>query len=323
MSAKATNGLKAFSLLTGLLFLFRLVLGFVTVPPQVAPALSFAFTIVFLGLPILALFRASESVWTTKTAGLILLAGALVHVAGALCLSHLLPPAGPSTVVVQSLVQVGISLWTLGLGALVALMIKDKNLIVPIAIFLAGLDVFLVFNPEAWTSKIVRQNPAVFQSMAVKIPAARPTTAKPEGAKIVNQAFVGPADLLFIATFFVILARFQMRVRETVKWLLPVMVVYLLLVLMPQLGLSMLPALVPIGLTVLIVNRKEFTMSKEEKGMVWGAAALSLALAAFGLYRHFTYKPPAEPTVTSTMESGQSPPTQGGTPLPVSEGRSQ
>lgn len=315
--------MRSFVLITSVLFVLRIVLGIVTVPPVVALGLSLVFTIVFLGLPIIALFKASESPWTAKNAGLVLLLGAALHVLGGLALATALSGTGVGVVVVQALVQVGIALWTLGLGALVALLIKDKNLIVPIAIFLAGLDVFLVFNPQAWTSKIVRQNPAVFQSMAVKIPAARATTTAPTGAKIVNQAFVGPADLLFIATFFVILSRFKMRVRETVKWMVPVMVLYLILVLTPQLGLSMLPALVPIGLTVLIVNRKEFTMTKEERAMVWGAAVCSLALAGFGLYRHFTDKPTDGPIVTSTSEIDPSTPAQGGTPPPTGSGQSQ
>ena len=214
----------------------------------------------------------------------------------------------------------GIALWTLGLGALVALGVKDKNLILPMAVFLAGLDVFLVFNPDAPTSKMIRQNPAVFQSLAVNIPAARPATSEPQGAKVVNQAFVGPADLLFMATFLVVLSRFKMKVKETARWLVPVMIVYLFLVLGPW-GLTLMPALVPIGITVLVVNRKEFQMSKEERAMAWGAVVLSVALAAFGLTKHFTQKPQAEPVVISTTDDGQVPPGRGATPPPDSSGQ--
>lgn len=321
MSAEKPSGIAVFGILTSVLFVLRLILGVVTVPPQAAVALSLVATVLFLALPIVALFRASEFAWSGRSAGLTLLAGAVIHVFGAV-LANSMPQVGFATVFVQSVVQVGIAIWTLGLGALVALMIKDKNLILPMAVFLAGLDVFLVFNPDAPTSKIIRQNPAVFQSMAVKIPAARVATSQPQGAQIVNQAFVGPADLLFMATFLVVLSKFKMKLRETAKWLVPVMIAYLLLVLSP-LGLNMLPALVPIGITVLIVNRKEFRMSKEETLMAWGAVALSIALAGFGLYKHFTYKPKAEPIVISTTDDGQLSQGRATMPPPASEDQSR
>jgi hypothetical protein len=323
MSAEPSKGLGVYWILTAVLFVLRLVLGFATVPVPLAFGLSILATVVFLGLPIYALFRASEHAWTAKQAGLFLAVGALVHLGGAVLLSTVMPATGFGTVVVQSFVQVGIAVWTLGLGALVALMIKDKNLILPIALFLAGLDVFLVFCPVAPTARFVKQNPALFHSMAVSIPSARAATPVPKGAEIVNQAFVGPADLLFMAAFFVALSKFKMRVRETVKWLLPVMVGYLLVVMSPSLRLNMLPALVPIGITVLIVNRREFHMTKQERQMVWGAVVLSVGLAAAGLFTHYTERPRVEPIETSTSEDGQVPSGRGATPPPVSTGPRQ
>lgn len=307
--------------LVGALFLLRIVLGFVLLPPGVALVLDFVVTVVFVTVPILAVFRAAQSPWTAKMGAVFVAAGAAAHVLGTVLLIKVLPAAGPATVVVQSLVQAGISFWTLGLGALVAVMIKDKNLILPVAVFLAGLDMFLVFNPDAPTAKIVRQNPAIFQSMAYKVPSARAEApGAPTGAQVVPRAFIGPADLLFIAAFFVLLTRFKMRVSETVRWLVPVMLVYLALVLIPQLGLSMLPALVPIGGTVLLVNRNEFSMSKEEKGMTWGAIVLAVALAGFGLFRHFTTKTGAAPPEPSKLEGAQGLPGSGATQEPASGG---
>lgn len=298
------SGLKSFVVINLVLFLLRLLLGVMTVPESVAPALSILATVIFLGLPIYAIFLSAVSNWEKKSSLAILCVGVALHVMGFLLLRFVLPQTGFGTVVVQSLVQVGIAYWTLGLGSLVASSVKDKNLILPMALFLAGLDIFLVFNPDAPTSRIVRQNPVLFQSMAVKIPAARPDSTKKQGAQIVNQAFVGPADLLFMSTFLIALAKFKMRVKETFKWLIPVMVVYLILVLLP-IGLSLLPALVPIGLCVLAVNRKEFQLSSEERLMVIFAGALSLGLAGFGLFRHFSDRKIAEPTVTSSPDPSQ------------------
>ncbi|MBS1724441.1 MAG: hypothetical protein JSS66_15975 [Armatimonadetes bacterium] len=301
-----SKGMRDFAILAGCLFVIRLFLGFLSFPAGIAPVLNFLSTIVFLGLPIIALYRAADEDWTAKAAGLCLGAGAAVHVLGGLALRFVLPPFGLGTLVVQSLVQLGIAFWTLGLGAYVALLIKDKNLILPVALFLAGLDVFLVFYPAAPTSKIVRQYPVVFQSMGVTVPSARPATPRePQGARVVPQAYVGPADLLFIAAFLIALHRFGMKVRETVKWLVPVMVVYLLLVLSP-LNLNTLPALVPIGLTVLAVNWREFHLSREERAMVWGAGLLAFAIAVFGLVAHFKDAKArlAEPLTTETAPGG-------------------
>lgn len=282
---------------------------------------SWIATAVFVGTPIVGLFFASRYGWSPKSAALPLVVGAAIH-AGCALLARALPQVGLESVVVQAVEQIGIALWTLGLGALVATVIRDKNLLVPVALFLAGLDVFLVFNPEAPTAKLLRQNPEIFRSMAVTVPSARAAEpGKPTGAAVVSQAFVGPADLLFMATFFVALSKFNMRSKETARWLAPVMIGYLLVVLAPW-GLNMLPALLPIGATVLIVNRKEFELTRQEKGMAWAVAAIAVGIGGFGIYRHVTYKPagPAEP---STTVDGPGPPRRGATPPPASDGRSQ
>lgn len=324
MSFDGKKGLRTFACLIAALFVLRIVLGFVLLPLNVAVALDFVVTVVFVSVPIIALFKAAFFEWTPKIGAVFLVCGGLVHALCVVLLQTSLGNSGFAFVFAQSLVQAAIPVWTLGLGALVASLVKDKNLIVPFAAVLAGLDMFLVFNPDAPTSKAVRQNPALFHSLAYNVPAARVAApSQPEGAMVVPMAFVGPADLLFIAAFFVLLTRFQMKTKETVKWLAPVMVVYLALVMAPRLGLNMLPALVPIGATVLIVNRKEFSMSKEETVMTWGAVIVALALATTGLVKHFQARAEERPAGRERPVVGQEPQGQATTPVPTSEGRSQ
>ncbi|MBS1713363.1 MAG: hypothetical protein JST30_03415 [Armatimonadetes bacterium] len=329
-----SNGLRDFFLLTGALLVLRLLLGFLTVPPGPAAFLSVVSSIVFVGIPIVALYRAADYGWGrsggpsedvgtsptrsgAKVLAWLLVSGAVLHAAAALALRTVLPATGPATVLGQAVVQCGIALWTLGLGGLVGLLIKDRNIILPVALFLAALDMFLVFHPQAPTARLVRQNPQFFQSMAVSVPAVRETSseAAPVGASVEPQAFVGPADLLFIAMFFVGMSRFGMPLSRTAKWVAPVMVVYLLIVL-SKLNLNMLPALVPIGGTVLLVNRREFNLDRSEKAMVWGIAVFSVLLAGFGLYGHFTDRRPTVQTAPSMPGNVQAPPEQAKTPLP-------
>jgi hypothetical protein len=226
---------------------------------------------------------------------------------------------GLTGVLVESLGQTGLLVWCLGLGVLVALLIKEKNLILPVALFLAGFDAFLVLTPYAPTAAIVEQNPAVFQSVASSVPKAREAkpAEKPKEAKLEALAFIGPADFLFAAVFFALLYRFKMRVRETALWLAPVLVMYLFIVLSPF-GLCMLPALVPIGGTVLLVNRKEFTLTKDEVQATWGVAVIALCLAGFGLYQRINHKPrPRKPAVPANAPATPQPAAPAGTPAPA------
>lgn len=315
------RGTVVFTLIVVALFLLRVLLGFASAPAAVAPVLDIIVTILFVATPIIAVFFAARDQWDAKTGGIYVAIGAVFHVLGAFLIVRQVPPVGIAIVLVQSFIQAGIAFWTLGLGALVAVLIRDKNLILPVAIVLAGLDMFLVFNPDAPTAKIVRQNPALFQSMAYSVPALKVSnTEASRTARVVPKAFVGPADLLFISTFVLLLTKFKMRVQETVRWLVPVMILYLVIVMLPV-GMGMLPALVPIGATVLIVNRKEFQMSTEEKAMTWGSVVLAALLAGVGLFRHFTAQPAALPAGPGMTVDGRDSPGSGSTPPPEALGQ--
>lgn len=282
-----------FWLAVAALFVLRVLLSAIPLPLWT----TFIVAPIFIGLPILALFRASEGNWTAKTGFLWLGLGVAAHAGGALLLASM-PRAGYPSVVVDALAQSGLLVWATGLGALVGLIIKDKNLILPVAIFLAGFDIFLVFTPNTFTAQMVQQNAPVFQAVAMKVPAVKEVPKpgeRPEerAPRAVPLGYVGPADLIFSMMFFVVLHRFALRTRETAKWLAVVLVGYLALVFLTPLG--MLPALVPIGATVLIVNASEFKMTAEEKLGLLLATLLALALASYGIYQRANYRPPAKP----------------------------
>ncbi len=296
------NGLKAFFIVAASLLLLRLMLAFLYVPAKLAVMLSVINTVIFIGLPIYAIFRAGAHGWTKKGAVAVMVPGVVLHVAGAVLVRTVLPVEGFSTVLVSALWQTGILMWTLGLGVLLSFAIKDKNLLIPVAIFLVGFDMFLVFNPAAPTAKFIRENPAISQAVLATVPG--PQTAEPgqrQMGKVEDMAYIGPADLIFAAAFFTVLFRFRMRSRQTLNWMVPVLIVYLGVVLafgdtsIGPLSLSMLPAMVPIGLTVLLVNRKEFKLEKQEVLGVVLVTAMALALAGYGIYRASTEESQREP----------------------------
>lgn len=302
------SGLKAFFLVVLALMLLRITLAYLLVPLPLLKFLMVLSAVVFIGAPIYAIFRAGSHEWTNKAAFALLVPGALLHVAGVL-LFGAVAPEGFGSVLVQAIGQTGILLWTLGLGVLLALFIRDKNLMIPVAIFLIGFDMFLVFNPSAPTAFLMRQGGVNAQAVLMTVPLIK-EQGSPKG-RVENLAYVGPADLLFSAAFFTLLARFRMRSRQTANWLIPVLAAYLVVVIffgtatIGPLSLSMLPAMVPIGLTVLLVNRREFKLEKQEVLGVVLVAVMAVALAWFGVYRAANPRPQqALPIELSPSESG-------------------
>jgi hypothetical protein len=283
------RGLRAFALILLALFLLRLALGTATFSVPVANALSLLNTVLFIGLPVYGLLCAASHGWKIKPAIILLAVGAALHVFTALALNG--PPAqsGFFVVLLSAIGQTGIVLWTLALGVVIALKLPDKNLMIPIAIFLIGFDMFLVFNPSAPTARLLREAPRLAHSALATVPRARAEGA-PQ-ASVQDFAYIGPADLLFSAAFFTLMFRFGMNARRTAMWLIPVLVLYLLVILLfgdrhiGPLSLAMLPAMVPIGLTVLLVNRKEFRLQGQEVAGVFLVAAVSIGLALYGVYR--------------------------------------
>lgn len=315
---KSGVGLGGFFAVAAVLFVLRLLFASVIFPPGVATALSVASGVIFIALPIWGMFMAGRHAWKWGHVGLLILVGIALHLGG-LFGARSMPETGLATVTVGAIAQTGVLFWAVGLGAAVALLIKERNLLLPIALFLAGFDVFLVFAPTAPTARMVESRSNFFQSVAMAIPRARvetPEAPQSKGARVELLSQVGPADLIFITTFFVCLFRFGMRVKETVRWLVPVMVLYLFLAMSP-IGIGMLPALVPVGLTVLIVNRKEFQMTKEEKQATIGVGILALLLAIAGITLRALSKPKEPPAEPATADSVPGPPGSAGSPAPA------
>jgi hypothetical protein len=271
----------------------RVLLGFVLVPVGALPVANTIVGALFLGAPILALFFAARHAWTPKLAGLFVVSGFMIQFGFAALAELVFRGHGIAALVSISISQIGLPMWCVGLGALLATLVRDRNILIPIAIFLAAFDMFLVLTPVGPTQQILRQAPRVFEAVAASIPQVQ---TQATGGRVQEMAHAGPADFVFLAMFFIALYRFKMRVDMTMRWVIPVLLVYLLLAVVLH---SALPALVPIGLTVLIVNWREFSMTKDEKMSTALVAALGIGLLIWGMTRP---RPPAEPSPSAPVQ---------------------
>lgn len=217
-------------------------------------------TIIFMSLSILLIFFASQLRWTPFTS-FISLAIAL------LALGVLGQYIREPEIVISALTQIARIWWPMSLGFMIGSALRDKNILLPVIIVLIAVDFWAVFAPSGTVQRglanaEVRQ---LFEFVAIQIPKL---------GSVNPIAQMGPADPLIIGLLFISMHRFNMQSRKTVVYLAPVLILYFWIVLFLGdhsifgLSLSTLPALVPIGIVFLIVNRKEFQLTHQEILMV-------------------------------------------------------
>lgn len=266
------RGMNLFFGLLALMVLLKFGISFIPVDPEASAAewLSLMFTPLLIAIPVYAIFAAADHKWEWPLAVQFIAIGLLMHIPLSLMEKQVdgkLLLAGMSAVG-----QAGLILWTAGLGALLALKVKDKNILIPVSIFLVAFDIFLVFTPNSPMQKLMQANPQYLSTIAYKMPQA---------GSVSPFAFIGPADFLFMGMFFVALYRFKMETTKTARWMIVAILAYL--------GLSFfthsLPLMVPIGLTVLIVNWKHFKLTKEEIGSTAVIAVICAGLIGWAAWK--------------------------------------
>lgn len=258
--------------LLALFVAFKFGISFLPVDPESngAEILSLIFTPFLIAIPVYAIYAAADHKWDWKLAAQFLVVGLIMH----LPLSKLEKDIkDPLLIAVFSAIgQTGLLIWTTGLGALLASMIKDRNILIPVSIFLVAFDIFLVFTPNSPMHRIMAANPEYLSTIAVKLP---------QVGSVQPFAYIGPADFLFMGMFFVALYRFNMETKKTALWTIAAILAYLLLSFFTK----SLPLMVPIGLTVLIVNWKHFRMTKSEIGSTAVIGVICAGLVSFAVWR--------------------------------------
>jgi len=298
------------------LFIARLGIDAVKLPASAADAMQVVTTLIFVAIPLFALYRASMDEWPVKKAATFLGVGIAMHILGKVIASQAFHGAGFPAVFCEAIGQTGLLIWCTGLGALISSLLKDKNLILPVAIFLACFDMFIVFNPGGPTAVMLKAMPQVFHAISVKVPS---------GFGIAPIVEIGPADFMFLMMFFVAVHKFNMRSRQTAIWMIPTLLVYLFVVLffnsvhLGPISLGALPALLPMGLVVMLVNLPEFQLTSEEKSATIGVAVIMLCLVGYALWRA-SHQPKALPPAPSSAEAIPLPATQPSSPAPKPAG---
>lgn len=293
--APHTSGLVQFFFLVAGLAALSILLAFLPIGKAAVPFVRVVVGAIFIATPVYAIFRASSYRWSPKLAVAFIVAGLVAHVGLAYAAASV--GRGISAAILAALAQTGLMVWCAGLGALLATLIKERNLLIPVSLFLAGFDIFTVLTPVGPTRQIMQAAPRVFTTAAYTVPAVE---AVPTFGPVAATAYIGPADFIFMAMFFVAIYRFGLRARQTLFWLAPTLIAYMLLVLY----VGALPALVPIGLCVLAVNLPEFKLTKEE----WASTGLVVAIvAALILWGATRPKPPPEPLPTAPAPAAPAP----------------
>jgi len=279
---------RAFLIYLAAIWVFNIAAPLVVLPLRMLLPASIIVSVLAISLPILALFQGAKQEWTFTKAIVFLVAGIVVQF-GCLALAQVVFKNSIAFVLpALGLSQVGLVLWCLGLGSMVSLLVLDKNLIFPITIFLALIDIFMVLTPIGITNQIMKAAPQVLHNVGLTVP--KPAAVVTTG-RVAQLAYVGPADLIFIGMFFAALHRFGVNAKRTLRVLVPTLAVYLLIVIflggfkIGRFELNALPALVPIGLVVLLANIKEFKLTRDEKLSTILVLGIAGVLVGWGMSR--------------------------------------
>jgi hypothetical protein len=150
-------------------------------------------------------------------------------------------------------------LFAVCLGVWLSHMLREMKILLPIALVLACIDLYVVFGGGLVTQANTGNAPvaqAAMQSLTVKLP-----TKQPAKGAAPMQLSVGFADFLFIALFFACLSRFGVPSGRTFGVLCLVLTAYLAVVYVKHIDL---PALVPIAVVIVGMNLRQFRYERSE-----------------------------------------------------------
>ncbi|HUV06045.1 MAG TPA: hypothetical protein VMX94_13230 [Armatimonadota bacterium] len=186
-----------------------------------------------------------------KSSALLMLPCALAVVATIFLEMKLVPlrPTPVAALVVSSVFRnLCLMLFGGSLGCLLSFMIREANILVPVAVFAALVDYWNV----SWgpLSRVIERKPDIIATASVHMPAP----GMPGGS-------VGVGDFVFLALFFAVLYRFSLNVRGAFWLGYGLLTACMLIVL--KFGIPV-PALVPMAIAVVGANVRSFKLRREE-----------------------------------------------------------
>lgn len=159
-------------------------------------------------------------------------------------------------------------------GGLIARLVRERNLLVPVAVVAAAVDVWGVY--WGFVAEVSKKAPKVVEHFSSSVP-----VPKAAHLPLPSLEAMGIGDFLFTAVYLAAVWRLGMSTRRTVVGIVvAVLLSPLTFLLLPR--LQALPGLPFIGLGVIAANWKSFDFSREERfALLWAALA---ALAVIGSY---------------------------------------
>ena len=176
------------------------------------------------------------------------------------------------------------------IGVLISRIVREFKMLVPIAVVLATVDMYVVFGGGLVTQAENGNDVAakLMNSLTVKLPTIHPAT----GA-LPMQLELGFADYLFIGLFFACFVKFGAPSRQTFQVLCCTLAGVMLFVGLQSVEM---PALVPIAAVVLGMNIRAFKFARDELfAMMYAGiivAAIIVILAVRSRNAQYPVRPP-------------------------------
>jgi len=187
-------------------------------------------------------------------------------------------------------------------GAAVGRIIKHPNTLLAGAAFAIFFD--LVVVTMGTVAQVMKSNSNLISAVSVGAGASAPSHPFAKTIPVLSSVTIGPADVLFLALFLSSVAQmprlkpeWNLSLPRTSYWMFGLL--FLALVLVELIGLPV-PALVPMGVSVLAANARHAAFTKQEKRDLWIGAAFAL-LCAVGMvaYGKFFAAKTAQATPTN------------------------
>lgn len=250
------------------LFLSPLVPG---VPPRLGTAIATALLTAATFLALLGIARIGLG-------NGLALAGALLCGGGWWALGGL-KAEGMARLVVSSCAGVLFMLACALLGTLLAGLVRERNLLLPVLIVAAVADIFTVAAGP--TRKALERAPKVVRSLGLQVPRAGSAAGEKGLAGLAAAASIGLGDFIFAALFLTAAYRHGLNVRAAAVLAAMLCIAAMSAVLLLP-SLPAVPLLPFIALGMLLPNARFFQLSAEEKrALAAGAVFLVLILGAF------------------------------------------
>ena len=166
------------------------------------------------------------------------------------------------------------------LGILLAPIIREPNVLLPVALVSMPIDYLGAMTSIGFTQNVVAHNPGFVRDVSVPVP----SIGGGLHGGIHPIGFIGPGDALFMAFFFAVVLRLKMNTRGTFWMMFGLLTATMLIVLVQGYNIA---ALIPMGLAMIAANSPYFKLKREEVfATVYAGAMILVLVTGFYLYSH-------------------------------------